>query len=404
MSNISAYSQTASSNNAAPPNGWPEGQAPSTVNDCAREMMAGMARWYAHMDGSLESTGSSNAYVITTGSSHAAMADIGLLVFRANHTNTTAATLAVDGLAAKAIRLRGAELAASDIAEDVPVAVVYNVTDDAFDMLSMSSSVAASGIPRVTRTSNTILTSANLGRFIDVTSGTFTQTLDPAATIGADWFVYYRNSGTGVVTIDPDSAETIDGAATYIIGPGDYALIQCDGSSFFTASKGTGKIYLRTITAAAASVVDVGPFDSAYDIYIVEAVGVTMSGSQRIFARYEVAGVFISTATYRSHCMEPTSGSASYVGVDYTASTLMQVTPQIGVSGFCDFETVIKRPSDTANRKGIYSRGVCENGAGANVTFVSSGSNDATGAVTDLRFQGSADISGKFHVYGLKTR
>lgn len=34
------WSTTASSNSATPPDGWPEGQAPSTVNDCAREMMA----------------------------------------------------------------------------------------------------------------------------------------------------------------------------------------------------------------------------------------------------------------------------------------------------------------------------------------------------------------------------
>jgi len=34
------WSTTASSNSATPPDGWPEGQLPSTVNDCAREMMA----------------------------------------------------------------------------------------------------------------------------------------------------------------------------------------------------------------------------------------------------------------------------------------------------------------------------------------------------------------------------
>lgn len=37
---IRDYSTTPASNNAAPPNGWPEGQAASTVNDCARQMMA----------------------------------------------------------------------------------------------------------------------------------------------------------------------------------------------------------------------------------------------------------------------------------------------------------------------------------------------------------------------------
>lgn len=34
------WSTTAASNSSTPPDGWPEGQAPSTVNDCAREMMA----------------------------------------------------------------------------------------------------------------------------------------------------------------------------------------------------------------------------------------------------------------------------------------------------------------------------------------------------------------------------
>lgn len=37
---IRNYSTTPANNNSAPPNGWPEGQAASTVNDCARQMMA----------------------------------------------------------------------------------------------------------------------------------------------------------------------------------------------------------------------------------------------------------------------------------------------------------------------------------------------------------------------------
>lgn len=40
MAKVSTWSTTAASNNSTPPDGWPEGQAPSTVNDCAREMMA----------------------------------------------------------------------------------------------------------------------------------------------------------------------------------------------------------------------------------------------------------------------------------------------------------------------------------------------------------------------------
>lgn len=40
MSKLGSWSTTPGSNNATPPDGWPEGMAPSAVNDAAREMMA----------------------------------------------------------------------------------------------------------------------------------------------------------------------------------------------------------------------------------------------------------------------------------------------------------------------------------------------------------------------------
>lgn len=46
MTGIELYSTTAASNNSSPPNGWPEGMAPSAVNDAARQMMAAIRTWY----------------------------------------------------------------------------------------------------------------------------------------------------------------------------------------------------------------------------------------------------------------------------------------------------------------------------------------------------------------------
>ena len=61
---IGLWSQTAGSNNATPPDGWPEGQAPSTINDCAREMMAAIRTYLA--DSQFFDTGNTPSYLSST--------------------------------------------------------------------------------------------------------------------------------------------------------------------------------------------------------------------------------------------------------------------------------------------------------------------------------------------------
>jgi hypothetical protein len=46
MTGIELYSTTAANNNSAVPNGFPEGMAPSGVNDAARQVMASIRTWY----------------------------------------------------------------------------------------------------------------------------------------------------------------------------------------------------------------------------------------------------------------------------------------------------------------------------------------------------------------------
>jgi hypothetical protein len=91
---------------------------------------------------------------------------------------------------------------------------------------------AGSAVVRVARTSNTILDGTNRGNLIDITSGTFSQTFTAAATLGSGWFVYLRNSGTGVITLDPNASELIDGLTTYLMYGGETRLIQCSGTEF----------------------------------------------------------------------------------------------------------------------------------------------------------------------------
>lgn len=89
---------------------------------------------------------------------------------------------------------------------------------------------------RSARTSNTILAVADNSTLIDITSGTFSQTLTAAATLGNGWYCYIRNAsastGASRITLDPNGAETIDGAATRVMYPGECLLVQCDGTNF----------------------------------------------------------------------------------------------------------------------------------------------------------------------------
>lgn len=88
-------------------------------------------------------------------------------------------------------------------------------------------------VTRSARTSNTILAEADRASLIDITSGTFSQTFTAAATLGSGWFCYIRNSGTGTITLDPNSAELVNGAATLAVKPGQTVLVQCDGTGLY---------------------------------------------------------------------------------------------------------------------------------------------------------------------------
>lgn len=70
---------------------------------------------------------------------------------------------------------------------------------------------------------------ADEGKLIDCTANTFTVTLLAAATATEGFVISVYNSGSGVVTIDGDAAELINGAATLVLQAGGWAHITTDG-------------------------------------------------------------------------------------------------------------------------------------------------------------------------------
>lgn len=130
---LQAWSTTASSNGAADSAiNLAEGQTPASLNDAGRAVMAGVKGWANQITGAKTSGGSANAYTFTSDSVAAvtSLAAGRALVFVANHTNSGAATLNVDGIGATAIRKGGAQtaLSANDIVANGVYHVVYNGT------------------------------------------------------------------------------------------------------------------------------------------------------------------------------------------------------------------------------------------------------------------------------------
>jgi len=71
-----------------------------------------------------------------------------------------------------------------------------------------------------------------------VTSGTVSMTLPLVATAAADFYVSVRNSGTGSVTVTPQSGETIDSETTLTLSPNESAFIVCSGSTWYSLGYG----------------------------------------------------------------------------------------------------------------------------------------------------------------------
>jgi hypothetical protein len=68
--------------------------------------------------------------------------------------------------------------------------------------------------------------------------GTTTATLPLASTTGDNWFVLFKNNGTGTVTIGTTSAQNIDGAVSKAFAPGESAFIVSTGTQYVTVGYG----------------------------------------------------------------------------------------------------------------------------------------------------------------------
>ena len=107
------------------------------------------------------------------------------------------------------------------------------------------------------------------------TGGLGTLTLPTAAGVGSDYFVAVRNGGSGNLVLTPQGLDTINGAASLTLTPGDSATAVTDGTSWYTLGLGQSAVFAFDFTS-----VNLGGVSGNY----------TLSGAELNRIAYEFTG------------------------------------------------------------------------------------------------------------------
>jgi microcystin-dependent protein len=130
------WSRAAADNSGADPAiNWAEGQAPSSVNDSARAMMASAAGFRDDIAGAIVTGGTSTAYTVASYQVFNSLVNMNgqMIAFTPHATNGATVTLNVDGLGAKPLRSApSTELLAGTLIQGTPYLALYNNSDAVF--------------------------------------------------------------------------------------------------------------------------------------------------------------------------------------------------------------------------------------------------------------------------------
>jgi len=236
MAEIKDLSTTDANNTGTAANaGFPENMAYSDVNNAARALEGMIARHFADSNGTLTTTGSSNAYLLTPNRTVAAYTAGDAYMIKASFTNTGAVTINVSSLGAKSIvKPSGDALAAGEITSGGIYAIIYDGTN--FQM------AGADDPENLTLTSLTVTgtTALNGNTTIgDAATDTVTVTADVASdlipsadgthdlgAVGSEWQDLFIDGTANIDSLVADTADidagTIDGT---VIGGNSAAAI-----------------------------------------------------------------------------------------------------------------------------------------------------------------------------------
>jgi hypothetical protein len=210
---------------------------------------------------------------------------------------------------------------------------------------------------------------ADRSSMLNWTGGAGTFTLPAASTAANDWFFQTRNSGTGALVLDPPGGETIDGASTLTLNPGDSCIVTTNGTDYFSVGFGQSAEF-------------------AFDYVSISLTGqptpYTLSGAELNRISYNFSGVLIANTvinvppTIQQYWVTNSTTGAYTLTIKVAGQTGVAVTQGAAAILYCDGTDV--EPAETNSTS--FPLTVAQGGTGATT---------ASGARTNLGATATGD-------------
>lgn len=340
---VQQWSTTASSNNAAPPTGAPEGQTPGSVNNVMREMMASVA---------IESQVSRVKYLNSvagtntiTGSMTPALTAYSpgmRVVFAPANANTAAATLNINGVGAiNIVKEGGAALVANDMTTTAPAELVMNGASNAFHLINPQASIggiATSDFARLSQANTFTASGTTTEPTVKLSSSLPLLQFDEtdAAADNKRWQLQVNGeqlslavindagSGSGVMTVDRTglTVDSINLLAT---------TVQANGTPINTVAAFKASSTARSSTTTFTSDPDLSLTLPAgtYEITALLLVNATTGGAGGFKAQISFSGSVTNAAAGFTGTLFNVATSLSGGAVSLGAVSSIQVAPSL---------------------------------------------------------------------------
>ena len=172
-------------------------------------------------------------------------------------------------------------------------------------------------------------------------------TLPSAQTVGNNWFIYLRNSGSGQIVATPVGINTIDGASDLAFQPNESAIIASDGTDFYTIGFGQSATF-------------------AFDYTVINVAGTgnyTLTGTELNRIAYNFTGLLtgdrliVVPDTVQQYWVTNSTTGAFTLSIGTATGAFVEVAQGSRAILYCDGVDVVDADTSTVSFPILVSQG-----------------------------------------------